>query len=51
LTFGAGLGWREAQRKGLGMARVHNKQKAAGPLPIQPREFFWRVNPHPTTGL
>src|ERR1035438_9839258 len=32
LPFGAGLGWREDQRRGLGTAQVPNQEKAAEPL-------------------
>ena len=42
LTFGAGLGWREAQRRGLGTAQVPNDRKAAEPLPVQPRDSAGR---------
>ena len=44
-TFGAGLGWREARRRGLGTAIVPNGRKAAEPLPVQPRECSRAVNP------
>jgi hypothetical protein len=47
LPSGAGLGWREAQRRGLGTAQVPNDRKTAEPLPVQPREFFRAVNPPP----
>jgi hypothetical protein len=39
LSFGAGLGWHEAQRRGLGTAQVLNDRKAAEPLPVQPRDY------------
>jgi len=47
LTSGAGLGRREARRRGLGMAPVPNDRKTAEPLPVQPREFLRAVNPPP----
>jgi hypothetical protein len=34
LPSGAGLGWREAQRRGLGTAPVPNDRKTAEPLPV-----------------
>jgi hypothetical protein len=37
---GAGLGRREARRRGLGTAQVPNGKKAAEPLPVQPCECF-----------
>ena len=40
LPFGAGLGWREAQRRGLGTAPVPNDRKTAEPLPVQPHGCF-----------
>jgi hypothetical protein len=44
LPFGAGLGWREVQRRGLGTAQVPNDEKAAEPLPVQPCECFgWSI--------
>jgi hypothetical protein len=33
LPFGAGLGWRKAQRWGFGDGKVPNKEEAAEPLP------------------
>jgi len=38
LPFGAGLGWREAQRRGLGTAQVPNGKRAAELFPVQPRD-------------
>jgi hypothetical protein len=35
-TFGAGLGWREAQRRGLGTAQVPKRKKPAEPFSVQP---------------
>lgn len=35
-TVGAGLGWREAQRRWLEMAIVLSGKKAAEPFPLQP---------------
>ena len=49
LPSGAGLGRREARRRGLGTAQVPNDKKTAEPLPVQPREFLRAVNPRPTS--
>ena len=40
LPSGAGLGRREARRRGLGTAAVPNDKKAAEPLPVQPSGCF-----------
>ena len=41
MTFGAGLGRCEAQRRGLGTARVPNSDGcAAEPLKVQPRKIM-----------
>jgi PAS domain-containing protein len=40
LTSGAGLGRREARRRGLGTAQVPNGRKTAEPLPVQPCGCF-----------
>ena len=47
LPSGAGLGRREARRRGLGTAQVPNDRKTAEPLPVQPCESLRAVNPHP----
>ena len=40
LSSGAGLGRREARRRGLGTAAVPKDKKVVEPLPVQPRGCF-----------
>jgi len=45
---GVGLGWRKAQRRGLGTAEVP-KTKSGWIVASQPRDFSGGFNSHPAT--